>query len=89
MIFDKQSGDKYKVNKINIETIQQYHVYTWITRNFICENIHLTIVDHNTLLINDQKDTALVSFKEDTIYLRYSENYDFVVEKIKFKKPYH
>lgn len=89
MIFDRKPGGKHKVNKINIKTVQQYHVYTWITKNFNCENIHLTIIDRNTLLLNDQKDIALVSFKEDTIYLQYSENYDFKVEKITLKKPCH
>lgn len=74
--------------KIACETVQQLIVYQWIKKTFKGDNVELILVDRFTILLKDGYDHALVSFSNDNICIRYSDRYDFKIEKIPFKKPY-
>ena len=76
------------MKNLRCETVEQFNVYIWIKQNFNICFLTLSLVNSNTLLLDDQEDTAYISYMNETIYIRYSTKYDFKIEKYRFKKPH-
>ena len=76
------------MKNLRCETVEQFYVYTWIKQNFDLCLLTLTLVNRNTILLDDQDDKAYISYEKEMIYINYSERYDFKVETCKFEKPH-